>query len=133
MCGECDSPRRSVFAVSQAVKDFFYLYGGRLAVSRTLRLLTSAESARLVDNWPRYGFSCERRYVPIAEDENGDLFCVACAEDYSGQVFHLHWAGDEEFRFASLEDFLHSHLYPHRNAVRRSATMITRPPDLNRY
>jgi hypothetical protein len=101
--------QRTGFALPPAVRDFFAALGGVEIASTSLKLLPVAESRRLLDNWPRYGFSCDRGYVPIAEEKNGDLFCVACAGDCRGQVFHLAWAGEEEMRFACLEDFMREH------------------------
>jgi hypothetical protein len=110
MCEQTDPLRRSAIAVPGEVKDFFEAYGGKQADCRSLRLLPSAESARLVDNWLRYGFPRDRQFIPIAEDENGDLFCIACAADCRGQIFHLPWSGDEEFQFATLDDFIAAHV-----------------------
>jgi hypothetical protein len=93
------------FALPAALRDFFQ----KFAASQTpesLKLLPLAEATRLLDNWPRYGFSSDRGYVPIAEDQNGDLFAVACAEPWRGQVFHLAWAGEEEPLFENVESFL---------------------------
>ena len=98
--------QRTGFSLPPAVCDFFEKLGDVEVASDSLKLLPLCESRRLLENWPRYGFSGDRGYVPIAEDQNGDLFCVACADDCRGQVFHLAWAGEEELRFASLEDFV---------------------------
>ena len=93
-------------SVPSSVGDFFQRFGGGEISSIEVKLLSLSESRRLVDNWPRYGFSSGRGYVHIAEDKNGDLFWVACAGDWSGQVFHLAWAGEEALGFTDLEGFL---------------------------
>jgi hypothetical protein len=97
---------RTGLSLPPAVCEFFQTLGGVEVPAHSLKLLPLAEARRLLENWPRYGFSSDRGYVPIAEEENGDLFAVACAEDCYGQVFHLAWAGEEERRFASVEEFV---------------------------
>lgn len=91
-------------ALGESLGKFFQSFGG--SEIRGVKFLPRPESQRLLDNWPRFGFSCDRGYVPIAEDVNGDLFCVACAAPWHGQVFHLAWDGDETARFESLQAFV---------------------------
>ena len=98
--------QRTGIVLPPAVCEFFEKRSGVEIQPGSLKLLPLAEARRMVENWPRYGFSTDRGYVPIAEEDNGDLFCVACAESCLGQVFHLAWAGEEEVRFASLEEFV---------------------------
>ena len=117
----CGSLKKSSFAIPQAIKDYFQTYGGNEMGSRSLRLLGSAESARLVDNWLRYGLPSERQYLPIAEEENGDLLCVACAEHCHGQIFLVPWSGEEEYRFASVNDFIDAHIKLQNVTACRSA------------
>ncbi|HSZ54751.1 MAG TPA: SMI1/KNR4 family protein [Tepidisphaeraceae bacterium] len=99
--------KRTGVAVPEALRGFFRDFAGREAGA--LKLLPLVESERLLQNWLLYGFSKDRGYVPIAEDPNGDLYCLACAPQYCGQVFHLAWAGEEEMRFHSLNDFVAAH------------------------
>lgn len=98
--------QRTGIVLPPAVCEFFEKLSGAGIQGGSLKLLPLAEARRMVENWPRYGFSIERGYVPIAEEDNGDLFCVACAQSCRGQVFHLAWAGEEEVRFGSVEEFM---------------------------
>ena len=95
--------KRTASAMPPNVAKCLQTFGGLAIPALSMKLLTISESKRLMENWPRYGFSCDRGYVPIAEDRNGDLYCVACADGFRGQVFHLAWSGEETLRFASLQ------------------------------
>ena len=58
----------------------------------------------MLDNWPRYGF--EPGYLPIAEDDKGDLYCVRCHPPQQGHVFHLRWSGGDLDQFGDVEQFI---------------------------
>ena len=66
-----------------------------------IRLLSLGDVTIMLDNWPRYGF--EPGYLPIAEDDKGDLYCVRCLPPEQGHVFHLLWTGEDLDQFGDVE------------------------------
>lgn len=98
--------RRTGLILPPALRAFFKGTNALPATQTPVRLLRSAESKRLLDNWPRFGFPAAPGYVPIAEDPAGDLFCLATRGPTCGQVFLLAWSGADYPAYPSLEGFL---------------------------
>ena len=98
--------RRTGLALPSSLREFFRGFQRTSTSEGSITLLTLWESKRMLDSWPRFGFSTERGYVPIAEDTNGDLYCVCCRGPERGRVFHLAWAGDEVLAYPSVEQFV---------------------------
>lgn len=99
---------RSGFPFPDSLRQL-YLTGGS-ADTDAVRLLSLSEVTIMLDNWPRYGFA--PGYLPIAEDDKGDLYCIRCRPPHQAHVFHLRWTGEDLDQFGDVEQFVKAMLSP---------------------
>jgi cell wall assembly regulator SMI1 len=99
---------RTGFTFPDALRNLYLRLGG--TSSEAIRLLSLSDVIFMLDNWPRYGF--DPGYLPIAEDDKGDLYCVRCHAPRQGHVFHLRWSGEDLDQFGDVEQFIKAMLTP---------------------